>query len=179
MHTSEHTVEQHPAGKVAQPTSTRVARRRVLRSAMLSATAILTTTLTAGAVGVLWPLGRHAVLRISVPATRLPAVGGPPYRDESGAFYLIHTSDGYLTLSSLCTHAPDRCTVVWEQSRNHFQCPCCGGVFDAHGVRLAGPPPRPLDLVACARGADGAIVATPSVVTASDHYDPAQSLKIW
>ena len=48
-------------------------------------------------------------------------------------------------LSATCTHLG--CQVRWEADDTRFRCPCHGGVFDATGKVLEGPPPRPLDRV--------------------------------
>ena len=42
-----------------------------------------------------------------------------------------------------CTHVG--CPVNWSPQARRFFSPCHGGVFDADGRVLAGPPPRPLD----------------------------------
>jgi Rieske Fe-S protein len=36
------------------------------------------------------------------------------------------------------------CQVRWDKSTSKFRCPCHGGVYDASGRVLEGPPPRPL-----------------------------------
>jgi menaquinol-cytochrome c reductase iron-sulfur subunit len=46
-------------------------------------------------------------------------------------------------LSPICTHLG--CPVSWQADRSSFVCPCHGGVFDANGKNVAGPPPRPMD----------------------------------
>lgn len=46
-------------------------------------------------------------------------------------------------LSATCTHLG--CQVHWEADKKRFRCPCHGGVYDASGRVLEGPPPRPLD----------------------------------
>lgn len=43
-----------------------------------------------------------------------------------------------------CTHLG--CAVNWNGGARQFECPCHGGKFDSDGKRIAGPPPRPLDL---------------------------------
>lgn len=48
-----------------------------------------------------------------------------------------------LVLSPICTHLG--CPVSWQADRSSFICPCHGGVFDANGKNVAGPPPRPMD----------------------------------
>jgi Rieske Fe-S protein len=48
-------------------------------------------------------------------------------------------------LSATCTHLG--CRVRWDAKAARFRCPCHGGVFDAQGNVVEGPPPRPLDRV--------------------------------
>lgn len=48
-------------------------------------------------------------------------------------------------LSATCTHLG--CQVRWDAASTTFRCPCHGGVFDAQGNVVDGPPPRPLDRV--------------------------------
>ena len=48
-------------------------------------------------------------------------------------------------LSATCTHLG--CQVRWDAANTRFRCPCHGGVFDAEGRVVEGPPPRPLDRV--------------------------------
>jgi Rieske Fe-S protein len=45
--------------------------------------------------------------------------------------------------SATCTHLG--CQVRWEADASQFRCPCHGGVFDAKGNVVSGPPPRGLD----------------------------------
>jgi Rieske Fe-S protein len=45
--------------------------------------------------------------------------------------------------SATCTHLG--CQVRWEADAKRFLCPCHGGVYDASGRVVDGPPPRPLD----------------------------------
>ncbi len=55
------------------------------------------------------------------------------YRDPQG---------NPVALSSVCTHLG--CTVRWEDKTKRFECPCHGGVYDAQGNVVSGPPERPL-----------------------------------
>jgi menaquinol-cytochrome c reductase iron-sulfur subunit len=60
-------------------------------------------------------------------------------------------------LSATCTHLG--CQVQWEGSAERFHCPCHGGIYDASGRVLGGPPPRPLDAVeARLDPADGSVL---------------------
>lgn len=45
-------------------------------------------------------------------------------------------------LLARCTHLG--CSVKWDAAASQFQCPCHGGVYDAEGNVVAGPPPTPL-----------------------------------
>lgn len=45
-------------------------------------------------------------------------------------------------LSATCSHLG--CQVAWQADANAFKCPCHGGVYDADGRVMSGPPPRPL-----------------------------------
>ena len=46
-------------------------------------------------------------------------------------------------LSSICPHLG--CPVNWHPDQSQFVCPCHGGIFNAEGRNVAGPPPRPMD----------------------------------
>jgi menaquinol-cytochrome c reductase iron-sulfur subunit len=35
--------------------------------------------------------------------------------------------------------------VRWVESASRFLCPCHGGIYDFRGIRVAGPPVRPLN----------------------------------
>lgn len=50
----------------------------------------------------------------------------------------------YMVAIGLCTHLG--CIPEWKPSRNVFFCACHAGEFDADGVNVFGPPPRPLDI---------------------------------
>ncbi len=55
------------------------------------------------------------------------------YRDQKG---------DPVALSAVCTHLG--CTVRWDSKSKEFQCPCHGGVYNARGEVVSGPPERPL-----------------------------------
>jgi Rieske Fe-S protein len=60
-------------------------------------------------------------------------------------------------LSATCTHLG--CQVHWDTQARHFRCPCHGGVYDATGKVVSGPPPRPLASVdARVDGQDDAVL---------------------
>ena len=59
--------------------------------------------------------------------------------------FLVRDGDQVKALSATCTHLG--CQVRWEKEKQRFLCPCHGGMYDARGRVVDGPPPRPLDTV--------------------------------
>jgi menaquinol-cytochrome c reductase iron-sulfur subunit len=49
----------------------------------------------------------------------------------------------YVAITSRCAHVG--CPVDFKAAAEAFICPCHGGVYDFRGLRIGGPPPRPLD----------------------------------
>ena len=50
---------------------------------------------------------------------------------------------GITVLSTICPHLG--CPINWHPEQSQFVCPCHGGVFNAEGRNVLGPPPRPMD----------------------------------
>lgn len=69
------------------------------------------------------------------------------YRERAReTVFLVWDGDKSIhALSATCTHLG--CQVRWDTDTTNFRCPCHGGVFDAHGTVVSGPPPRPLDRI--------------------------------
>ena len=55
---------------------------------------------------------------------------------------VLRTAEGVTARSLLCTHMG--CEVRWSQATRTYNCPCHGGVYDAGGVVVAGPPSHAL-----------------------------------
>ena len=53
-------------------------------------------------------------------------------------------SDRYLVCIGLCTHLG--CIPGYKPASQEFVCACHGGIFNASGENVFGPPPRPLDI---------------------------------
>ena len=49
----------------------------------------------------------------------------------------------FVAISSRCAHVG--CPVNFVAAASSFICPCHGGVYNFRGIRVGGPPPRPLD----------------------------------
>lgn len=69
------------------------------------------------------------------------------YRDRvRETVFLVWDGDKTVhALSATCTHLG--CQVRWDAASSQFRCPCHGGVFDAQGNVVDGPPPAPLNRV--------------------------------
>jgi len=64
--------------------------------------------------------------------------------DRINKFYLIRYEDGgFLALSLTCSHLG--CSVLWDESKKEFVCPCHSSSFDNFGNVIGSPAPRPLD----------------------------------
>jgi cytochrome b6-f complex iron-sulfur subunit len=64
-----------------------------------------------------------------------------------GRFYLVRLSDGgFLALHRRCPHLG--CTLVWEEKKQQFLCPCHASAFDIRGGLLRSPASRSMDTLA-------------------------------
>lgn len=63
------------------------------------------------------------------------AVAGAP-------LLMVRGENSIRVFNATCTHLG--CLVKWDQPSGRFLCPCHGGIYDANGKVLAGPPPAPL-----------------------------------
>jgi quinol---cytochrome c reductase iron-sulfur subunit, bacillus type len=91
--------------------------------------------------------GALSDLEPNVPAARVlvvPRVDGW-YRERAPeTVFLVWDGDKQVrAMSATCSHLG--CQVRWDPKGKHFRCPCHGGIYDATGKVLEGPPPRPLD----------------------------------
>jgi Rieske Fe-S protein len=73
----------------------------------------------------------------------IPAAGALVVPFRAGRAILLRREEGELAaFGAECTHL--RCLVEWRGDEARFRCPCHGGIFDAEGRPVAGPPDRPL-----------------------------------
>lgn len=63
---------------------------------------------------------------------------------QTGALYAFSDDNGatYTVLDASCTHLG--CVVQWDETTQHYDCPCHAGSFTRAGDVVAGPPPKPL-----------------------------------
>jgi menaquinol-cytochrome c reductase iron-sulfur subunit len=69
------------------------------------------------------------------------------YRERAReTVFLVWDGDSTVrALSATCTHLG--CQVQWDGAKKRFLCPCHGGVYDASGQVVSGPPPAPLTVL--------------------------------
>jgi cytochrome b6-f complex iron-sulfur subunit len=69
--------------------------------------------------------------------------------DVNNGIYIIHSQEGYFSLSAVCTHLG--CLTAWKPELGIIACPCHGSKFIVHaednkrpGDKIEGPAPKPL-----------------------------------
>lgn len=93
-----------------------------------------------------------------------------------GRFYLARLSDGtFLALSRTCTHLG--CSVLWNEEKRRFVCPCHGSAFELNGTVITPPAPRPLDTFPV-RIENGIIKVDIASARRREHFDPSQATGI-
>jgi cytochrome b6-f complex iron-sulfur subunit len=64
--------------------------------------------------------------------------------DRVNKYFIVRTEDGgFLALSLTCSHLG--CSVLWEEGKKQFICPCHSSAFDRYGNVINSPAPAPLD----------------------------------
>jgi cytochrome b6-f complex iron-sulfur subunit len=157
--------------------SRRFSRRTFLRNAVLGGTGIATAGTLAGSVVFAWPNKTSPFgAEMALPRTLVPPIGAPPYKHIAGKFWLINNADGLLALYWKCPHLG--CTVPWEPNEGQFHCPCHQSQYNRFGELVAGPAPRPMDLMAVRVDPAGNILVHTGQITKRERYEPSQAVKI-
>ena len=113
----------------------------------------------------------YPVLRYMEPRTRPPSgpttIGRqeefPPgaariVAVEDRPVLVIRGEDGkFQAFVALCTHL--QCVVGYSKERKQIECGCHRGVYNLEGLNVAGPPPRPLEVLDVALR-DGMVVVS-------------------
>ena len=117
-------------------------------------TYLLGTSLGASFVSFLYPVLRYLVppvssepslseIELDVKASDILPNSGRIVPFSGKPVILFRTAAGELkALTATCTHLA--CTVQFRGDRSDIWCACHNGVYDANGVNISGPPPRPL-----------------------------------
>jgi len=156
--------------------SPRTTRRDFLRWTTIGAATFFLAETAVGFVAFFWPnkIGAFGS-KIKVKPADIPAVGAAPIVNRDGKFWLINNPDGALALYWKCVHLG--CTVPWNEAEGQFHCPCHGSIYNRDGVRIAGPAPRPLDIMAITADG-GTVVVDTSEITVRSGYSPSQAVKL-
>jgi cytochrome b6-f complex iron-sulfur subunit len=129
-------------------------RRALLRWAGWGAILAILGQFTVGFLAFFWPRKVGAFGgQVNAGAVDELQVGDVKVVQE-GKFYLSRVPEGVLALWWKCPHLG--CTVPWKPDdpsmdsvggKGRFNCPCHGSIYDRYGQIVAGPAPRPMDLM--------------------------------
>ncbi|MCB8933401.1 MAG: ubiquinol-cytochrome c reductase iron-sulfur subunit [Fimbriimonadaceae bacterium] len=73
----------------------------------------------------------------------IPIKDGYQTVDRQYVLYLYRHPDQVVAIDPACTHLG--CRVKFQDAKMRYFCPCHGGVFDAEGRVVSGPPPKALE----------------------------------
>lgn len=91
------------------------------------------------------PAAEWSALEEGVPkpiALRIARSDGAAEVIERRILYLVRSGDSVRALDSTCTHLG--CRTRFNAGTKRIECPCHGGIYDAAGRVIGGPPPSPL-----------------------------------
>ena len=88
--------------------------------------------------------------------------------DPQSGIYLVHATEGFYALASICTHLG--CMTAWKPELNIIACPCHGSRFTREGVKIAGPAPRPLPWLKVWMSDEGELMVDRSTVVSQRTY---------
>ncbi|HWI53796.1 MAG TPA: Rieske 2Fe-2S domain-containing protein [Symbiobacteriaceae bacterium] len=137
-----------PAGAAAPPipAADGITRRQALRSGMFATVGAFFGTVAGGSAAMFWPIkltGFGGVVAVPKKLSEIKVGEVLPVRE--GKFYLTRSEAGLMALYWKCVHLG--CTVPWNETQGKFMCPCHGSVYTIDGQNVAGPAPRPLDMM--------------------------------
>jgi Rieske Fe-S protein len=69
-------------------------------------------------------------------------VDGATEKIDRQVVYLVRSGNSVRALDSTCTHLG--CRTRFSAQSGRIECPCHGGMYDATGRVIGGPPPSPL-----------------------------------
>jgi cytochrome b6-f complex iron-sulfur subunit len=95
------------------------------------------------------------------PASRFPVGRPDDFPTDTATFladrrlFVFNSGSGYYAISSICTHLG--CNVN-HVAGDGFACPCHGSLYDANGLVIKGPAPKPLAWFALSLSPRGELV---------------------
>ena len=99
---------------------------------------------------------------------------GSVTRIAKGRFFLVHNDDGFLALSSWCTHKNG--ITAWQKESWHYYCPFHGAKFDRNGIYKGHMNCTPLRLNPVSISDDETVIVDTSRFFARDGYSPTQAV---
>ncbi|MFS8524346.1 MAG: Rieske 2Fe-2S domain-containing protein [Limnochordales bacterium] len=123
----------------------KMTRRGLLRNIMWVSAGAFALQVAVTGLSMFWPRkveGFGSVIDAG-PLENFPV--GSVTRVRDGRFYISRLPEGILALYWRCPHLG--CTVPWVESEQLFICPCHGSVYEPTGQNIAGPAPRPMDVM--------------------------------
>ncbi len=172
-----------PIVEVRERAATGVTRRGVLKFGVFAALFATMGGIGATLINTLYPRGLSGFgLPVAVPASRIPAPGGPPLPVIEGHFLLVNllpdegrvasntepSAGGLLALWQKCPHLG--CTVPWKadfvspndplKRKGMFNCNCHGSTYTRAGALVRGPAIRAMDTVEIEVTKEGIVVQT-------------------
>jgi len=94
---------------------------------------------------------------LALPLAQIPHGGRVRLENNGAPVELVHTNEGIIARSLLCTH--QGCRVRWFEAQQLYICPCHEGKFDARGEVVYGMPRAPLRLLKVTITADQVVVS--------------------
>jgi cytochrome b6-f complex iron-sulfur subunit len=152
-----------------------ISRRKFIGTAWILAGTAIAAELIAGTIAFLWPRtrARKEKLFIAGKVKDFKVESIVSFRQEK--LYINRLDEGFLAMSSLCTHL--RCIAPWVEKNDRFECPCHAGIFSRVGEVVSGPPPRPLDLHPV-KIVGGKIVVDTSTVIRREKFASSQVVRV-
>ncbi|MBI2910321.1 MAG: Rieske 2Fe-2S domain-containing protein [Chloroflexi bacterium] len=163
-----------------------VSRRSFLRTAVVGSIAAWLASMGGTVAYFFWPqkVGAFGGKVVAGRVEDFPVGSMTTVRD--GKFYISHVPEGLLAIYWRCTHLG--CTTPWladdefhlpggEKLHGIFHCPCHGAIYTPTGQVVAGPAPRPLDLMELTVEG-GKVVVNTGKITQRERWDPSQAVKV-
>ena len=159
------------------PAADGMTRRQLLRSTMFATIGAMFGLAGAGAGGMLWPIkltGFGGIVPAPVKAHEMEI--GDVVMVREGKYYLTRSEDGLMALYWKCVHLG--CTVPWNATQKKFMCPCHASVYEITGQNIAGPAPRPLDMMEIIVQPDGTVLVNTGNIMERQRHEPEHAVKI-
>lgn len=147
----------------------RMSRRGLLRNIMWASAGAYALQATATGLAMFWPLNVEGFGSVIDAGPLEEYAVGTVTRVRDGRFYISRLPEGVLALYWRCPHLG--CTVPWVEGEGKFVCPCHGSEYEPTGQNIAGPAPRPMDIMAV-DVADGRLLINTGDIRQRDRHRP-------